>query len=181
MTFSIELVAIQWDRYQQGPLISNGGFETGDFTGWTVTLNGGTAQAVIQHTGDAGTVYDPVEGNYFALIKTDGPGSMTTATTEIDMCLGATLKGWAAFDAQDYTPFVDYAKVRILDSDNNVMATPYYEVCTEPIPGPYKDLPWTEWQWTAPSAGIYTIELTVSNAGDSILDSYGLFDAHVIE
>jgi len=41
----------------------NGGFETGDFTGWTVSIpSGGSAEVVTSHTGDKGKNYTPEEG-----------------------------------------------------------------------------------------------------------------------
>ena len=68
--------------------IDNGSFETGDLTGWTTVLPaGGTAGAVTSHADTTPGVFPPVvpgvtscgptDGSYFALIKTNGPGSLS--------------------------------------------------------------------------------------------------------
>ena len=106
----------------------NGGFETGDFTGWTVSIpSGGSAEVVTSHTGDQGKDYTPEEGNYFALLKTDGPGSYTTISQTIHLEAGWWVEGYAAFDARDYMPYYnDNAYVNIYASDGTLIATPWY-------------------------------------------------------
>jgi len=152
----------------------NGGFEEGDFTGWTKYVPyGGSAQVVTSHTGDQGTNYTPVEGNYFALLKTDGPGSYTTISQVIHLEAGWWVEGYAAFDARDY--WNDKAYVKIYDSSGNKIATPWYSDVKEV--GNYGDGPWTYWSWTANEGGDYTLKFGVANAEDSEYDSYALFDA----
>ena len=156
----------------------NPGFETGDFTGWSTAVPpGASASVVAQHTGDQGKIYDPVEGDRFALLKTDGPGSLTKAYQDFDIGAGQTLSGWAAFDYRDYYPWNDCAQVRILQG-GTVIATPWDEHGNDH--SNFWDGPWTSWSWTAPSNGTYTLELSITNSGDSFEDSYALFDAHVI-
>jgi len=157
----------------------NGGFETGDFTGWTVSIpSGGSAQVVTSHNGDQGTNYTPVEGSYFALLKTDGPGSYTTISQVIHLEAGWWVEGYAAFDARDYQPYNDKAYVKIYDSSGTSIATPWYSDVNQV--GDYGDGPWTYWSWTATASGDYTLKFGVANAKDSVLDSYALFDATVV-
>jgi len=152
----------------------NGGFETGDFTGWTENIPlGGSAQVVTSHTGDKGTNYTPVEGSYFALLKTDGPGSYTTISQIIHLEAGWWVEGYAAFDARDWLN--DKAYVKIYDSSGNLIATPWYSDVNQV--GWYGDGPWTYWSWTATESGDYTLKFGVANALDSLYDSYALFDA----
>ena len=152
----------------------NGGFETGDFTGWTKYVPyGGSAQVVTSHNGDKGKHYTPVEGNYFALLKTDGPGSYTTISQTIHLEAGWWVEGYAAFDARDWCN--DKAWVRIYDSSGNKIATPWYSDVNQV--GDYGDGPWTYWSWTATESGDYTLKFGVANAGDYSYDSYALFDA----
>ena len=163
----------------------NGGFETGDFTGWTVSIPpGGSAEVVTSHTGDKGTYYTPVEGKYFALLKTDGPGSYTTISQTIHLEAGWWVEGYAAFDARDccYSSpshpwgFSDKAYVKIYDSSGNLIATPWYSDVKEV--GSYGDGPWTYWSWTATESGDYKLVFGVANAVHSYYDSYALFDAN---
>lgn len=159
--------------------LNNGGFEMGDFTGWNMTIpSGASANVVSSHTGDQGMSYAPTEGSYFALLKTDGPGSLTKATQQFTVSAGQTIQGWAAFDSGDYQGFNDNAAVKIFDSSNSLIVTPWFaQVNGNPD---YWDGPWTSWSWTASVDGTYTVELSIVNEGDSGYDSYTLFDANVI-
>jgi len=71
--------------------IVNGGFETGDFSGWTI---GGTSAngQVLQASDLPGSGLTPPEGKYFALLST-GPGAIgieeTTTLTSIPYLVGA--------------------------------------------------------------------------------------------
>jgi hypothetical protein len=161
----------------------NGGFETGDFTGWTVVLTGGAANIVSIHTGQTasgpnGYNYAPVTGNYFARVKTDGPGNFQLVSQSLFLSVGSKLAGYAAFDYGDYHNFNDMARVEILDSANVVVATPW-QVQGNDVPN-YSDGPWTGWAWTAATAGTYTLRYSIANSLDSNLDSYALFDATVL-
>jgi len=153
----------------------NPGFETGTTAGWVETIPpGGEISVVSEYHGDLGLLYLPVGGSYFALLKTDGPGSRTLLSQAVALSAGETLTGWAAFDARDYFPYNDSAAVQILDSLNNIIATPWSaDVATV---GDFADAPWTEWMWTATGAGTYTLRYEVSNALDGFWDSQALFD-----
>ena len=150
----------------------NGDFETGDFTGWTKYVpSGGAANVVTSHTGSQGTSYSPVNGGYFARLKTDGASSYTTLTQDVYMSEGATIAGWAAFDCRDSTYWDDDAYVEI---DGTTL---WSKGCAD---GSYKDHPWASWSWTAPASGTYTLELGIANYGDNAVDSYALFDYVVL-
>lgn len=176
--------------------LTNPGFETGDFTGWTVYVpTGGSADVVTSHYSplssdpayypdyqnvqDAETTYCPMTGTYFALLKTDGPGSYTSLTQTFSIYAGETISGWAFFDNGGYIysdgfAYNDNASVRILDSAGNVVATPWYRDCA--TVGSFWDGPWELWSWTATSSGTYTLEYRVANDIDSIYDSWAGFD-----
>jgi len=156
--------------------LTNAGFETGDLTGWTQNVpSGASATVVSSHTGDLEKTYSPVYGDWFALLKTDGPGSACTISQSVSLTEGQTLSGWAAFDYRDYSPYDDSAWVRVFDGTGSQVAQPWYlggeSVCD------YYDGPWTHWSWDAPSAGTYTLEYGVVNDEESYCDSYALFDA----
>ncbi len=64
-------------------MLTNGGFETGDFTGWTPNVEGGSSGNLFVQPNDgltaptSGTSYalNPTGGNFFALSDQGGPGS----------------------------------------------------------------------------------------------------------
>lgn len=162
---------------QNSYALINSGFETGDFSGWTSYVpSGAGAWVVPSHTGDQGTSYLPPEDSYFALLKTDGPGSYTTLSQTFSILSGYGIDGYAAFDARDYKPYNDNAWVKIYDaSGTSLLATPWYADVNGL--GNYADGPWTFWQWLAPADGTYMVKYGVANVGDSGYDSYALFDA----
>lgn len=155
--------------------IANAGFETGDFTGWTLTNIG---SVVTSWTGDDPTnptTYTPPEGNYFAVLNAGaGEGVYSTLGQQLSLTAGEVLSGAAAFDYRDYDPFNDAAYVNILDSAGNIIATPWAD---NGLANPdWWDGPWTNWSWTAPSAGNYYLEYGVADWGDSAASSAALFD-----
>ena len=182
MVFSVTSVSAQ---------PTNGGFETGDYSGWGNYIpSGGSIDVNTSYTADSdwpddiGPTYSPVEGNYFAVLKTDGPGSYTTLRQDIYLNAGQTIKGYAAFDAQEFydVDYNDNATVIIKDSSNNVIDTLWYSDVFKV--GDLGESPWESWEWTATTAGTYTLEMKVSNVGynyndnvdNSFLDSRALFD-----
>ena len=153
----------------------NPGFETGTTAGWVETIPaGGSISVVSAWQAFGGEWFDPVGGSYFANLKTDGPGSQTMLTQSVVLGVGEALKGWAGFDSRDFLPFNDGAAVNILDSLNNIIATPWSaDVATV---GGTTSSPWTEWTWEAIAAGTYTLRYEVWNGLDDTLDSRALFD-----
>lgn len=150
----------------------NFGFETGDFTGWTL---GGPAAIRTTHTGDLGTLYGPVEGDYFAGLAAGAGNVYQTLSQDFSAQTGESLHGYAAFDFRDYSPFDDDAYVKLRDGSGTVIDTPWF-VSGASVPN-HDDGPWTLWSWTAPSDGTFTLEYGVRNRSDSVNSSAALFDA----
>lgn len=173
---------------------ANLGFETGDFTDWTTSVPGGGQAVVVPswqsytYSNDYGypfyydpwnpgdTLYNPVPlyGNYFAFLKTDGPGSQTLVYQSVYLTAGSTISGVAAFDYGDYDPYNDSGWVKVFNSSGSLVATPW-NVTGNSVPD-YNDGPWTPWSFTAVTSGTYKIQAGVSNYGDSVADSVVLFD-----
>ncbi len=110
--------------------ITNGGFETGDLTGWTAT---GTVAAVtdeyprdflglVQAPFTLSGNWEPTEGDYFAsLWSTDSLGTdVSTLSQTFDALAGDTLTFDYFYDFGDYTPdeggAYDPAKIYVIDS-----------------------------------------------------------------
>jgi hypothetical protein len=151
--------------------------ETGDLSLWNVTVPwGGLAEVSSAHSSYIGTLYEPVIGSEFIRMKTDGPGSFTTATRSFFGKAGEKISGWAFFDAQDYLPFNDSSEVTI--SMGGTLMDTLFSASVSSV-GNYGETPWTYWEYTFPSDGIYTLEAKISNVGDSVLDSYMGLDIYI--
>ena len=156
--------------------LMNPGFETGDLSAWTVYVPvGGSAQVVTTHP--CVPPYGPMGGEYFLELKTDGPGSYTTAAQFIYLERGETIGGWAAFDSPDYLPYKDHAKVALYFLENG-SATTYlpWEREVDGNAGDSQCGSWEEWGFEAEKSGLYALTYRVTNAQDSVVDSYALFD-----
>lgn len=153
----------------------NEGFETGDTTGFNLRIpSGGSADVVTSFDS-----YSPVHGNYFLLLKTDGPGSYTTARQAYKMKAGDKLRGHAAFASRDSLPYNDNAQVRIRYAGLVTVATPFSADVASTGAG--VDGPWTPWSFTAPADGTYVVEYRIANEGDAVVDSFAVFDAAELE
>ena len=159
--------------------IINGGFETGNLTGWTESIPyGGSAQISESYTDDKKNTFSPVEGNYFAELmsgySTKYTTNYTTISQIVSLSAGELLSGYALFDAQDYGKYNDNAYVKIYSS-NVLVGTPWSASVS--TVGDYGETPWQSWYWTATVAGQYNLEFGVANVKDNQFDSYALFDA----
>ena len=157
--------------------LQNPGFETGGLSPWTVYVPvGGSAQVVTTHP--CTPAYGPMGGEYFLELKTDGPGSYTTAAQFIYLKRGETIGGWAAFDSPDYLPYKDNAKVALYFLKNGTAITylPWEREVDGTYPGNDECGPWEEWGFEAQESGLYALTYRVTNAKDGVGDSYALFD-----
>ncbi len=140
----------------------NGGFETGDLSGWTV---GGTGSVSVvssySTTSGPSATFNPTEGNFFALLVAGNANVYTTLTQSFSVSAGDTLFGSAFYDANDYTPYLDDAYIKILEG-NTVLF--YSDV---DLVGDYGNTPWTSFSHTFAVGGTYTLEAGVRNLFDS--------------
>jgi len=151
-------------------VVTNGGFETGDFTGWSsIVPAGATAEVVTSHTDKDGDIYEPKEGSHFALLKTDGNGDYNILSQAFSVAAGGTISGWTFFSTWDYMPYDDNAQVRILQ-DSTVVAVLFDESVSSV--GDFGETPWTFWEYTFTTAGAYTLETRITNEGDAEVASY---------
>ncbi len=174
------------------PNPANRGFESGDFSNWTVTIPtghsefggdqpAGTANVVASagpYTGSA-AIY-PHAGDYFSSIGSADFGFFQasrsydiTACQVVSLHAGDTVTGWARFYNGDFEP-QDTASVKILDADNAVMSMPWCEVSGGL--GYRSATDSTLWQWEVPDDGDYSIVLDMTTMGDDVAASYGFFD-----
>lgn len=157
-------------------VLVNGGFETGDLTGWNVNVPG--LAGVVTTFGYPVPTHYSVEGDSFLVLTAGAANVYTVASQTVTLNAGETLSGWAAFVAWDDMPWNDDAAVVIVSG--GPLATPWAQSVA--VVGGYgQSSPWESWSWTAPADGVYTLELKVRNVGDAMFSSVALFDANVIQ
>ena len=149
--------------------IKNGSFER-NFSGWKLDVPpGATANTVSSFD-----TYDPIEGNYFALLKTDGPNCYN----QIEQCFyakpGDKICGWSFFKTNDYFPYDDNCEVTLNRDDKKIHTLFFASVTTV---GDYGRTPWTYWEYKIKEEGEYKIRARITNVGDSSVDSYMGLDA----
>lgn len=157
----------------------NGSFEAG-LTGWDTVIPYGASIATV--TGHES--WTPSEGTYFAQLKTDGPGNTVSLSQTFNAVAGNKLTFDYFFDYGDYGSYDDVAKGRLYSGVSLVTQFFHWGYGGTYLPD-YKDVPgtglWASHEFVLPTSGEYTLEFTVANDGDSVVDSYmGVDNAHVV-
>jgi hypothetical protein len=180
----------------------NSSFESGDFSGWQLTMPHGVSQHQPRNR-PAGTAQvapvwgqqfslrpprSPVDGSYLAILGTAEDAFFSGQRTynlslsqSLWLNAGDTVSGWSSFYNGDCAP-QDSAWVDILDVNGIELASPWREYSggmslSDPNTTPYHTAtPWTEWHWQAPAAGKYTLSLGMTTSGDDNAASFGFFD-----
>jgi hypothetical protein len=172
---AILVLSLAGSVYAAAASLSNPGFETGDTTSWTETIpSGGSINVVTSYVTDLSNTWTAKDGDYFAVLKTDGAGSSTALSQSVTVMTGDTISGWAFFDARDELPWDDDSAVVILDETLAIVDVPFY-ADVEGV-GDYGDTPWTAWSYTFTADGTYIVEARITNFGDDLGDSRMGFD-----
>jgi hypothetical protein len=183
--------------------IVNGGFETGNFDGWTVDIPWGLAEL-----GEPPEVYQPcpagwaevyygtsaVEGNYLAELSTMDVAAFLPTVPAFNITAkqnaGDRLSGWARFRNGDIHP-QDAGWVAIEDTSGAIITELWHEYSGSPDPNDpsgnydpdhpatvdqYSYTPWTYWQWISPADDTFTLALGISATPDNCLSSWAFFD-----
>ena len=177
--------------------IVNGGFETGNTSGWSTLGNVGAATSV---NFGVGTV-NPYSGSYSALLNTNNisagtlaaqmgisEGTLEASNGGINATNGSLLYQTVAatagnsfqfnwnFVENDYVPFDDWAFYAISYNGNPAVVTKFASLATV---GPGSGTTIAGWQTlnvNIGTSGNYTFYFGVVNALDQILDSYLFVD-----
>jgi hypothetical protein len=152
----------------------NGDFETSDTTGWTASTPGNT-QVVTTHVTANGS-YQPVDGNYFALLRSGQADTPVKLSQSFFADPGMTVSGDTFFQTNDGFPFNDSGQVVVrIKEDGTTVATPFNKSVSDVGDG--GQTPWTHWEHTFTEPGEYTIEASVVNAIDGLVSSFVGLDA----
>jgi hypothetical protein len=149
----------------------NGGFETGDFTGWTVNIPAlASVESNVAKIAESGS-YSATEGTNFAYLNTGGGvGVYTIISQSFSVNAGTQLDFDVFFDAGDYLPFNDNGYANLVDANTNAVVATLWTSSVAAV-GDYGSTPWTHVTTNVAAAGTYKLELGVTNVGDNILTS----------
>jgi hypothetical protein len=155
----------------------NGDFETGNTAGWTASHPGQTQVVTGYDSPFAGGVaYQPVDGAYFALRTADPADAPVKLSQSFIAGKGMTVRGNTFFQANDYLPFNDSSQVVVKLKENGDLVDTLFQKSISDV-GDFGQTPWTHWEHTFTEPGEYTIEVSVTNASDTVNDSIIGLDA----
>ena len=151
--------------------LNNAGFETGDFSGWTLSSPGEVQVASSHASNDGLTVWQPEAGNYFALVTA---GDLTTTVSrQIQAQAGDSLSFAWFFDGHDYGIYNDSVSYSILDNTGSPVGG--RTLASISTVGRFGNTPWTEETYTFQGSGAFTFNYQVSNGlGDALSSQAGL-------
>jgi hypothetical protein len=190
-----------WLATQSQAGVINGSFESWDLLGWSFQADEGTraASPVARPAGAGRTIstwgedfgFNPgrtaATGHRFLALNTRAHASFLgndtydiTASQTFTLNQGQILSGWSFFFSKDPEP-LDSAWVRVLGMDRNLVGAVWSASSGEISPTLIQGAPaWTQWQWTAPATGEYTLQLGMTTSGANNGISYGCFDGVAI-
>jgi hypothetical protein len=143
----------------------NGGFETGDFTGWSASFN---TAVTTNHDG-----YLPTGGDFLGLLSGgNGQGVYATVSQSFTVTGTQTLSGDAAFLGHDYLPYDDDGFVSVFD---NSSGTTLFSASIGTV-GDFGSTPWTHFSTTL-GTGSYTVQAGVRNNLDNNFSSHLVIDS----
>jgi hypothetical protein len=167
-------------------------FESGDFSGWSVTNPVGVSEfdgvipagsTQIVSTWPWGGARDPIDGFLMCAVGTGnswflpGQGNFDIDVHQtFSLESGTMISGSAFFYNGDFAA-QDAAWVRILDGAGNILAVPWAQRSGSTNSTAFQTASsWTSWEWVAPTNGTYTLALGVSTSGDNRFATFGVHD-----
>ncbi len=149
--------------------LKNAGFESQNLINWTASPSDLVTVVDAHLAGNNITVYEPVEGGWYALLEPEEEDVYTTLSQNFNAQTGDVLSCRTFFDGEDSEAYNDTADVRIL-SGTDLVATVYHEDMHSAADD--GSLPWEQWSYTLTGAGSYTLEARIANVGDAAMPSY---------
>jgi len=163
--------------------LTNGGFETGNFTGWTLSANANIGQGNQRAWVVTGySSWTPAEGSYFAELKTDGDLSYCTLSQSFTAATGDSLSFEYFFDYGDSGDWDDASYGKLLNATGGTVHTFFFWGEGGTLLDDNEKVPslgeWSLETYTFTADGTYTLTFGISNDGRASFDSYmGVDDA----
>jgi len=146
---------------------TNGGFETGDFTGWTVSIWspwGSSSTAVVLPHG----AFSPQYGSYFAEMRAPYDATESLTSSPFTAAAGDSISGYSYVGAMEGGQEGARAEIDIL-SGNSIINTPFLSY--QPT------YAWQRWSYTFTTAGTYQVRAqAASPGGEGNVDTRMLLD-----
>jgi hypothetical protein len=147
----------------------NGGFETGDLTGWTSTAGfvdvAGGADDFYGPGSPLGRHFDPTMGGAsFARLTASGADVYTLLSQTFSLGAASVVSFDAAFLAFDYLDHDDSGYVRLINADTLDVILDFSS--SVGVVGDTLSTPWTHFASGVLGAGNYTLEAGALNFGD---------------
>ena len=166
---------------QAAPL-ANGGFGSGDLSGWAASSGVAVVTGADDFSGGSppfGQHYDAVDGDaYFA--KLIAGETATTLSQAFDITEASILRGTAAFLAYEYLPYNDDAFVRLYrieGADEVLVKELFASSVSDVLDGGHTD--WTAFASQKLTLGSYVLRAQVRNHGeDGPVDLY--YSSHLL-
>lgn len=146
--------------------ITNGSFETGNFTGWTlIPAPGGFGTVAGSFTSGFPpfSSFVPTHGSFLAYLGGGQQGVYTTLGQIFDATAGDVLSFDVFFKAEDADPANDDAFVNLFDSGNNLVANLFTSNIVDV--GDFGTTGWVSVSYTFTSSGTFLLLFGVRNEG----------------
>lgn len=133
-------------------LAVNDSFETGATNGWTASSNASAETSFA--------TFSAIDGAYFGVAQGgNGEGVYATLSQIYTLAAGGTISGYVGFYAGDYLPYDDDGYLSV--NGVNIFTASVTTLGTNGSSG------WVAFNYVAPTAGTYTLEIGGRNIGDN--------------
>jgi hypothetical protein len=165
--FAVALAILLASTPSNAAPITNGSFETGNFTGWSLIPASGGGFGFVANIyiplAPPPSSFSPTHGSFLAYLGGGENGVYTTLGQIFDATAGDVLSFDVFFKAEDADPANDDAFVNLFDASNNLIANLFTSNIVDV--GDFGTTGWVNVKYTFASSGTFLLLFGVRNAG----------------